>query len=152
MACSRAMDELREIEAIKRLKYKYMRCLDQKGWAELAECFTEDATTSYGGGKYAFYAHILAGTITVKLGERVRPGQTIGLLGNSGNSDAPHLHFHLGDQPSPLGTEGLPFVIDQYEKLGVATANFMAQWKPAGLPESRRGELPLQNHIVRFRP
>ena len=51
MACSRAMDDLHEIEAIKRLKYRYMRCLDQKRWAELAECFTEDATTAYGGGK-----------------------------------------------------------------------------------------------------
>jgi hypothetical protein len=48
------MDDLREIEAIKRLKYRYMRCLDQKRWAELAECFTEDAETAYGGGKYAF--------------------------------------------------------------------------------------------------
>jgi uncharacterized protein (TIGR02246 family) len=48
------MDELREIDAIKRLKYRYMRCLDQKRWAEMADCFTEDATTSYGGGKYAF--------------------------------------------------------------------------------------------------
>ena len=54
MACSRAMDDLREIDAIKRLKYRYMRCLDQKRWAELAECFTEDATTAYGGGKYTF--------------------------------------------------------------------------------------------------
>jgi hypothetical protein len=48
------MDDLREIEAIKRLKYAYMRCLDQKRWDELAECFTEDATTAYGGGKYTF--------------------------------------------------------------------------------------------------
>jgi uncharacterized protein (TIGR02246 family) len=48
------MDELREIAAIERLKHRYMRCLDQKNWAELADCFTEDATTSYGGGKYAF--------------------------------------------------------------------------------------------------
>lgn len=48
------MDDLREIEAIKRLKYVYMRCLDQKRWSELAECFTEDATTAYGGGKYTF--------------------------------------------------------------------------------------------------
>jgi len=54
MACSRAMDDLHEIEAIKRLKYRYMRCLDQKRWSELAECFTEDATTAYGGGKYTF--------------------------------------------------------------------------------------------------
>jgi hypothetical protein len=43
-----------EIEAIKQLKYRYFRCLDSKRWAELAECFTADATSSYDGGKYAF--------------------------------------------------------------------------------------------------
>jgi uncharacterized protein (TIGR02246 family) len=46
--------DLHELEAIKRLKYKYLRCLDQKKWEELAECFTEDATSSYSGGRYAF--------------------------------------------------------------------------------------------------
>lgn len=46
--------DLHELEAIKRLKYKYLRCLDQKRWDELAECFTEDARSSYGGGRYAF--------------------------------------------------------------------------------------------------
>src|SRR6185503_1386963 len=39
---------------IKRLKYKYMRCLDQKRWEEMAECFVEDATAAYSGGKYTF--------------------------------------------------------------------------------------------------
>ena len=48
------MVDLQEIEAIKRLKYKYMRCIDEKRWDELAECFTEDATVSYSGGTYAF--------------------------------------------------------------------------------------------------
>jgi bile-acid 7alpha-dehydratase len=43
-----------DIEAIKRLKYKYFRCLDSKLWDGLAECFTEDATTSYSSGKYSF--------------------------------------------------------------------------------------------------
>lgn len=42
--------ELVELEAIKRLKYRYLRCLDQKLWDELEECFAEDATASYGGG------------------------------------------------------------------------------------------------------
>lgn len=46
--------DLYELEAIKRLKYRYLRCLDQKRWDELAECFTEDARSSYGGGRYAF--------------------------------------------------------------------------------------------------
>ena len=48
------MDDLREIEAIKRLKYRYMRCLDLKRWDEIAECFTEDASAAYSGGKYSF--------------------------------------------------------------------------------------------------
>jgi hypothetical protein len=47
-------DELVEIEAIKRLKYKYLRCLDQKLWEEMRECFTEDAVAAYSGGKYAY--------------------------------------------------------------------------------------------------
>ncbi|MCL4683616.1 nuclear transport factor 2 family protein [Myxococcota bacterium] len=46
--------DLHALEAIKRLKYKYLRCLDQKRWEELAECFTEDARSSYGGGRYEF--------------------------------------------------------------------------------------------------
>ena len=46
--------DLVEIERIKRLKYKYMRCIDQKLWDEIAECFTPDATAAYSSGKYAF--------------------------------------------------------------------------------------------------
>ena len=46
--------DLHELEAIKRLKYKYLRCLDQKLWDEIGTCFTPDASCSYSGGKYAF--------------------------------------------------------------------------------------------------
>jgi bile-acid 7alpha-dehydratase len=48
------MLDLHELEAIKRLKYKYLRCLDQKLWDEIGTCFTPDASCSYSGGKYAF--------------------------------------------------------------------------------------------------
>jgi len=44
----------REIEAIKRLKYRYARCLDMKLWDEMRSCFTEDAACAYDGGKYSF--------------------------------------------------------------------------------------------------
>src|SRR5689334_19372132 len=46
--------DLQEIEAIKRLKYKYFRCLDLKLWDEMKECFVEDATAAYSGGKFSF--------------------------------------------------------------------------------------------------
>ncbi|MCZ7531147.1 MAG: nuclear transport factor 2 family protein [Acidimicrobiia bacterium] len=42
------------MERIKRLKYRYMRCLDQKRWDDLATCFTHDAVASYSGGRYHF--------------------------------------------------------------------------------------------------
>jgi bile-acid 7alpha-dehydratase len=48
------MKRFEDVEAIKRLKHKYFRCLDQKRWEELGECFTEDAVSSYHGGRYKF--------------------------------------------------------------------------------------------------
>jgi SnoaL-like domain len=48
------MVDLQEIEAIKRLKYTYCRCLDEKRWDEMAQCLTEDATAAYSDGAYSF--------------------------------------------------------------------------------------------------
>lgn len=104
-----------------------------------------------GGGNYAFYAHIVPGSVAVKLGDRVKPGQLVGLLGNSGNSTAPHLHFHVGDRPTPLGAEGIPFVLDEYVKLGVIE-NFMSPWTNRGAEQTKRGETPFENHVTQFRP
>lgn len=47
-------EDLVEIEQIKRLKYRYARCLDLKRWDELAEVFTADAVAAYSGGGYSF--------------------------------------------------------------------------------------------------
>lgn len=46
-----AAKRLEEMEAIKRLKYRYLRCVDTRDWDELAGCFIPEATTDY-GGKY----------------------------------------------------------------------------------------------------
>jgi len=50
----RRITALEDLEAIKRLKYRYFRCLDLKRWDEMAGCFTADATVDYGGGAYRF--------------------------------------------------------------------------------------------------
>jgi hypothetical protein len=44
-------------------------------------------------------AHLKLGSITVKVGDKVKKGQIIGLCGNSGNSSEPHLHYHLQNTP-----------------------------------------------------
>lgn len=44
--------DLTSLEQIKRLKYRYLRCVDLKRWDELSEVFTTDATACYGTSAY----------------------------------------------------------------------------------------------------
>ena len=47
------------------------------------------------GSIYVRYLHLYKGTIQVKVGDNVTYGQVIGKMGNSGNSDDPHLHIDI---------------------------------------------------------
>ena len=69
-------------------------------------------------GVYAYYAHLIPGSARVKVGDRVAAGQTLASLGNTGNSNAPHLHFQLMDGPTPLGSEGLPYTFSSFTAEG----------------------------------
>jgi Peptidase family M23 len=71
-----------------------------------------------GNGNYALYAHLKTGSVAVKPGDQLTTGQVLGLLGNSGNTDAPHLHFHVMSGPDPLKADGLPFVFDEFRLTG----------------------------------
>jgi hypothetical protein len=48
------MSREHDLEQIRQLKYRYFRALDCKDWEALGETLTEDATTSYDSGRYAF--------------------------------------------------------------------------------------------------
>ena len=48
------MNTLEEIEAIRRLKYRYLRAVDCKLWDLLASTFAPDAVSAYDGGKNAY--------------------------------------------------------------------------------------------------
>ncbi|MCP4660145.1 MAG: M23 family metallopeptidase [bacterium] len=100
-----------------------------------------------GDGLYAFYAHLIPGSLRVKEGERVTRGQVLALVGNSGNSTESHLHFHVGNRASPLGAEGLPYTFDSFVKLGNSSDLEAAI---TGKGETRRGEIPLEDDLVRF--
>jgi hypothetical protein len=97
-----------------------------------------------GEGVYATFAHLQPGSVRVKLGARVHLGQMLGLLGNSGNSNAPHLHFQICDANSVLGCEGLPYAISSFEVEG--------RWKPDGSVTTHSFELPTEGEVVRFDP
>ncbi|HEU5481950.1 MAG TPA: M23 family metallopeptidase [Sphingomicrobium sp.] len=110
-----------------------------------------------GGGAYAFYAHLQRGSLKAKLGDKVKAGQVLGLLGNTGNSTAPHLHFHLMDGPSPLNSNGLPYVFPQFTSTGVVPAgeeDALEEGKAATIEKRLTGEhrnqLPMDNQMVDF--
>ncbi|WP_214369323.1 M23 family metallopeptidase [Pseudonocardia sp. H11422] len=113
-----------------------------------------------GSGLYALYAHMQPGSIAVSVGQRVARGDLIGLVGNTGNSSAPHLHFHVMDGPSPLTSEGVPYVIDSFETTGQITSTaafdqFENTTQPLPMQATpsdgtHRDELPLDLVIVTF--
>jgi hypothetical protein len=113
-----------------------------------------------GGGAWAMYAHLQKGSLLVQPGDRVTTGQKLAELGNTGNSNAPHLHFQLMNGPSILQADGLPYVFDGFTYDGevlpqvVAEADdylsgtFLRGTLPDGQP--RTGELPVGLSLVGF--
>lgn len=75
-----------------------------------------------GAGAYAAYAHMRRGSVKVKAGDRVRRGDVLGEVGNSGNSQAPHLHLHVMDTASALASNGMPYVFDSFSVTAVDEA------------------------------
>ena len=114
-----------------------------------------------GAGRFAFYAHLKPGSLRVERGDRVREGEVLAELGNSGSSTGPHLHFHVMNRPSALASDGLPYVFDRFRITGqipplddaLATtinAGEPVPIDPAGSGRHRR-ELPLGRDVVSFR-
>jgi hypothetical protein len=66
------------------------------------------------GGTYALYAHLAPESVAVTRGQQVRVGEVLGRVGHSGNSTAPHLHFHLMDSADPLQATGVPCAFAAY--------------------------------------
>ncbi|WP_067535219.1 M23 family metallopeptidase [Nocardia crassostreae] len=60
-------------------------------------------------GVFAELCHLREDSILVRPGDRVRAGQPIARVGNSGNSTEPHLHFQLMDSLDPTSARGIPF-------------------------------------------
>ena len=79
-----------------------------------------DVVIRMGRDLYALYGHMIPGSVRVKEGERVETGDRLGLLGNTGNTSAPHLHFGLIDGRVPLASNSLPFEIDHFRFGGIA--------------------------------
>jgi hypothetical protein len=110
-----------------------------------------------GGGIYAFYAHLQKGSLKVKAGDRVKRSDVLAKLGNTGNTSAPHLHFHLMDGASVLCSNGIPYIMDSFDVAGsikldyADETNLAADFSKAFRPVSaRREQYPLDLEILNF--
>ncbi len=112
-----------------------------------------------GQGFYAFYAHLKKKSVTVHAGQHVKKGMVLGKLGNSGNTSAPHLHFHLMNGFSVLGSEGLPYLLNGFDLAGQIDVRVFDEsptltgyWGQGRLkdPILQRDRFPLNLNIVNF--
>ncbi|MEQ8356667.1 MAG: M23 family metallopeptidase [Kiloniellaceae bacterium] len=79
----------------------------------------------HGGTWVTTYAHMMKGSVAVKAGDRVERGQKLGLIGLSGNSDFPHVHFAVTHRNKLLD----PFTgTTPEDACGTATESL---WSPA---------------------
>jgi len=97
-------------------------------------------TLDLGGGQFAYYLHLLPGSVRVKAGDRVRRGQAIASIGASGDAREPHLHFEVTTSAKLLAGEGVPYLIERYRCRSASD----------GTMEVRIRELPLDKSVVQF--
>lgn len=107
-----------------------------------------------GAHRFALYGHLQPGSLKVRAGDAVRRGQVLGTIGNSGNSDGPHLHFHVTEAPdaavAPLRGEGVPFVLDSFTIVNHDPER-VAQGARLTALGSHRAVLPVEGDVVRLR-
>jgi hypothetical protein len=114
----------------------------------------------FGPGQYLLYAHMDPGSVKVAIGQKVEKGQQLGLIGTSGNSTIPHLHFQVLTEPTFFPSDSTPFVFDRFELTGQVTQRIwddilglqpngtmpFAAANPGG---ARTDEMPLDRNVVR---
>lgn len=112
-------------------------------------------------GIHVLYAHFDTGSVKVRVGQQVAAGEMLGLIGSSGNSTTPHLHFQILTTPTYFPSDSRPYVFDQFDLLGRVPDRLWDDnlgLEPTGkLPfvaaapgGPRNSELPLDRTVVRF--
>jgi hypothetical protein len=114
-------------------------------------------------GVYVLYAHMDPGSVAVRVGDQVTRGQQLGLIGSSGNSTTPHLHFQILTLPTYFPADSKPFAFDSFTLLGRVPDRIwddnMALEPTGTLPftaatptSPHTNELPLDRDVVQFGP
>lgn len=112
-------------------------------------------------GVFLLNAHMQPGSVRVRPGQRVKRGDVLGLIGSSGNSTTPHVHFQVLTRPTFFPADSTPFVFDSFELVGQITRRIwdddlglqptpVLPYAPARNPGVRREQMPLDRNVIVF--
>jgi hypothetical protein len=112
-------------------------------------------------GLFLLHGHMQPGSVRVRRGQRVKRGDVLGLIGSSGNSSTPHLHFQVDTTPTFFPTDSVPYVFDRFDLVGQITERIwdddlglqptpVLPFAPARDPGPRRNEMPLDRNVIVF--
>ena len=97
----------------------FIELIESKRWG-----YGKSIVINHGFGYKTRYAHLSA--FKVKQGQKVKRGELIGLIGSTGKSTGPHLHYEVvknGEKVNPIGYYHSDLSPDQYEMLLEMTEN-----------------------------
>lgn len=114
-----------------------------------------------GNGMYVVYAHLAPDSVVVEVGDEVKVGDKLALVGNTGNTDAPHLHIHVMDRNHVVASNPIPFTFASFDLLGTYGDIDTLLPEPFGEvgpedpemldePEARTEQYPLELDILEF--
>ncbi len=86
----------------------------------------------HGDGWVSQYYHLRRDTVAVTVGQQVETGDVLGLVGSSGNSAGPHVHFEIQHHGSPVEPFIAPeqyFVASDFDNSGNSTGLDFLLWQ-----------------------
>ena len=127
----------------------------------ITETVGNDVILRVAPGVFLLHGHMQPGSVRVRVGQRVKRGDVLGLIGSSGNSTTPHLHFQVLTRPTFFPADSTPFVFDRFELVGRITERIwdddlglqptpVLPFAPARRPGPRRNAMPLDRDVIVF--
>jgi len=127
----------------------------------IADTVGNHITLEVAPGRYLLYGHLHPGSLNVREGDCVEAGQTLGLIGNSGNSTTPHLHFHVLTTAEFFPTDSPPFTFREFRVAGHVAPRLwddnlgrqptgVLPIQPSPYDGVHRSEYPLDREVIDF--
>ena len=103
------------------------------GEVNLKENWGNSIVIQHAAGLYSQMSHLKKGSFKVTKGSYVKKGQMLAVVGNSGRSPFPHLHFQFQSSPQ-VGSKTLKYHFQNYLKLSENNV----EYTNSGIPKERQ--------------